>query len=602
MSSQGDDEQSPLLSPTSTSIQPSTYLESFRQSWPVYRVLLVALLIYMGNIGSVPAAIAFSRNLACAQYYHKQTEVYRPPTEHLCRLDEIEKNSANILLTINVINSMTSCLSMLYIGPRISAWGRKPVLLLSTFVVMFTYVSALFLPLGYPFKQRSQILNISPDWASRIFIGFALLGGCLGGDSVPTCCLRLMIADRSTVSTKTSNYLFLTLTNLLGVSLGPALASLVADRFPLTQLPIVGWWSFQQLPPPHKDPVPPLNPDVAYTNITSFLVGITLLGLAALCNIILLPADHAIEEEDTTFKESSKNYFTIFTHLWPQHDINGQLDWRLIKVIIISSVHIAAAYSINVYLQFFGNFLEWGPEAVGYLLSWLGITRIFTVVLIVPLWVVVFERTTRRSAILQRMSLSEIKMRAKGVPVDEAPENDTSAINLPQDAPQQGASHTVEGAIAMWRARVDRRILQTSWIFDIFGWLTAFTSTLLSSTSGLLLGGVVTAIGGASMPARISVDLVIVGDVFARRRNELQTQTHVDQTHQHLHSTSLDIASDVYFSLVTIAENIATTVSPIVATYVYDNTLDSFPAANWLVPVAYYTIAYSIHFSMPVHK
>lgn len=120
---------------------------------------------------------------------------------------------------------------------------------------------------------------------------------------------------------------------------------------------------------------------------------------------------------------------------------------------------------MNPYVLFFGHALGWGPVAVDYILSSWGATRILGIFFFVPLCIAYFERTVKRPSRLRNLKVEEIHHLSKPSFNEEVPRGDSAFVSASQyqDIEDEEDVHLLQGAISLWRARVDRTVLRLSW-------------------------------------------------------------------------------------------------------------------------------------------
>lgn len=467
-----------------------------RDKWPIYRVLLVALLVYTSTVGPVTTVLELTRALACAEYYQhhppsqaRQSALQSSDSEKLCSNDWIEGRSAQAYSTINVVGSMLATASILLIEPHLSRWGRKRVFIFSTSVLLLDRTVSLFLPIGYPYGPTASQMAVSPEWVMRIFLGFSILANMFGGEIVPILCLRLIITDASSAGSKTTSLLGLQRMNIISVSVGPVLTTWLGSLFPVSSGSMIRLFSrigdqFQRLGMhtspssgpvpvpllPRERPLPPISPGMEQNNVAPFLVSLLTVIATIITSAVILPADEACEASPSSLQQDSppkERRESMFWRIWPRRDIDGNRDWRILAIIVVAMCHMGSAYSSMIYIQFFGHALHWGQEATAFLISSMGITRAITLFLVAPLWTAYFERTIKRPGPLRQLSLDEIKAIAEEAPAVDAPIESTSEI---RPTGRQGDSsslsvdpYVIRGAIATWRARIDRSVLGLSW-------------------------------------------------------------------------------------------------------------------------------------------
>lgn len=504
-----------------------------REQWPIYRVLLVGLFATMGLTGPASAYFNMSRTLSCAEYYehypsHALNSVApfaaAAPSRGddaatLCNLDAIEESSNTKLLISDVVGSLVSIFAMLFIGPRLSTWGRKPFLLLACACAGVGYLFFAFLPHGYPYGPHASDMPISPTNVARLFVAAGIFANLVGGQTTIMCCLRLMLTDHSSAATKSRNLMLFQLVFYGGIAVGPGLTAILSALFPLSgetmARGLVNLWSHIQKTAPAADslhhhptaamapsePMPlPDKGNAEALNVTAFIAASVFMACAFVITVVLHSGMNKVNHPLTRGRDadgstealaaqdeshpSRSSEPALLKHVLPKRDALGRLDWRVSVAMIVAMLHLGTGYCFNIYLQFVGHALHWDAESVGFLLSWLGSARVLTLLGLVPLWVAYFERTTRRPPVLRGMTLDEIKAHGSHARADEPPASDASAFahatptQVERDAEastgrDEREEHQMEkeldGAVAIWRAQVDRRLLALSWSYVFWG-------------------------------------------------------------------------------------------------------------------------------------
>lgn len=645
-----DEETSPLLGGSEGQSNNGTeddrirsdWMKKIRERWPIVRILFVTLLMYICSVSTFPAQIQLTRSLACAQYYEqhppslitkslKSFKMQREQPIDLCDIDQVERQTASTLSLIQTFASLSATFSLFFLQPKLRKWGKKTIFLASIAILLFDRLPPLFLPIGYPFRSIEEPMKISSVTSFRLYVGLSMIGNLMGSELIGSLCVRLFITEASSAGNKTEGLLGVAQMNIISLTIGPALTAWLGTLIPFSSSNLVKFLtSFRHsqneqptLPAPlNHGPIPPTSPAIKAENVAPYLISCITILLTLITAYILLPADH--REENTNqhnedhLNSKSKGREPFYWRLWPRKDIDGKRDWRIAKIVLVTMCHLGCAYTLNIYVVYFGHAFHWGPESVSLILSWLGIARLFTLFIVTPFMIAYFERKVRKPVPIQQLTLKEIKAIAKEAPADEPPIDSDSEIR-PRNSygsireEQEGAtSHTIRGAVITWRALVDRKMLKTAWSFDIFGWILCAFFTAFHSASLLLLSAAVVAFGAPALAVRQSVDLVIVGDVLART-NEFHTQRiQREETENEEQMSSFptfsqqtrskDIQADeLYFSLSSFFESLITFLSPLWSTLIYNRTLTTFPAANWLMAVGLYSIAMIVHFSMPLH-
>lgn len=642
-----DEERRPLLSGEGQTTNQSNdneihsnqnFSAKFREKWPIIRLLIVALLMFICSSGTFPASIQLIRSLACAEYYeqHPHSTIteslisFKRPSNDpvdLCDIDEVERRSASILSFIQIIGNLSATISLFIIQPRLRKWGKKTIFLTSIAILLFDRVPPLFLPIGYPFRSPDEPMTISSTNIFRLFIVLSVIGNLMGAEVVGMLCMRLFVTETSSAGNKTQGLLGMAQMNIISITIGPALTAWMGSLIPFSSSSFIKLFKLFRnthgnqndqptLPaPPTHGPIPPTPPVIKVENVAPYLISTITIILTFVTAYVLLPADHREDEHGDQINKS-KGRETFYWRLWPRKDIDGQRDWRILKITLVAMLHIGSAYTINIYVVFFGHSFHWGPESVSLILSWLGIARLFTLFIVTPFMIAYFERAVQKPAPIEHLTLEEIKAIAKKAPSDEPPiesvsefrprdtyGSTTTTTTTEDEETFTPTSHLMRGAVVTWRALVDRSVLKVAWLFDISGWALCAIFTAFGSASLLLLSAAIVALGAPGQAVRQAVDLVIVGDVLARTaEHPRQRIEEVDRPISSTNQAQSDVhADEIYFSLTSVFESMTLFISPIFSTYIYNRTLTTFPAANWLLAVGLYTAAFILHFTMPLH-
>lgn len=609
-----------------------TFSDKFRERWPIVKLLIVALLMFICSSAIFPAQIQLVRSFACAEYYEQHPHsaisesliTLKDDRVDLCDIDEVERRSASILSFVQIIGSLMATISLFILQPRLRKWGKKTIFLISIAILLFDRVPALFLPIGYPFRSLDEPMPISSTDSFRIYIGLSVLGNLMGTELLGLFCMRLFVTEASSTGNKTQGLLGIAQMNIISITIGPALTAWLGALIPFSSSSFLKLFTvFRHLhasqddqptlpAPPTHGPIPPTPPVAQIENVSPYLISTITIILTFIISYILLPADHREDETDASVPDDQiskpKGREPFYWRLWPRRDIDGKRDWRILKVVLVAMLHMGSAYTINIYVTFFGHSFHWGPESVSLILSWLGIARLFSLFIVTPFLIAYLERVVRKPAPIQHLNLEEIKAIAKEAPSDEPPVESVSEFrprdtygSTSEEQEDSTTSHTVRGAVVTWRALVDRSVLKLSWCFDISGWALCAVFTALGSPSLLLLSAAVVALGAPAQAVRQAVDLVIVGDVLARTVEYPHQENEGDEIEEDQLVQSNVHADEIYFSLSSVFESMITFISPIFSTYVYNRTLTTFPAANWLTAVVMYSFAFILHFSIPLH-
>ena len=506
-----DHERQPLLhgepaKSARTCSEVAAWLGSLRDniasSWSVYRIVLLFFLYQAAYFGQVSANLQLARDLTCARYYERHPDWIDPSDPHQCSADAIERQSAGVLLAADLVSGLASAVSMLFYGKRLTTWGRKPLLVVGLLPYCLLSLMSIMIPRSYPYGPLAPDAIISPTNCVYLYISTFVLSGLLGGNALSACCFRLLVVDNSSSAERTKNLLIAQVAYMLGLTVGPLLFAALSYALPISVSRVddvlhVFFSDISHLVhgvlSPGREPTlftnaMPISPDhrAGHGNITPFLACLLCLVLAIFCVVTFVPetakptlaSNDNDEGEHMEHRESARlavadlcvpaTSTTVHTPaptvsplraLLPRRRANGKLDIRITMVLLACFFHYAGATAAGIYILYFGHALNWGPTSIDWLISSFGITRLITIFFFVPACVVYLERTVRRPMQLSGMTVDEIHELSKGSSSDEAPVGDSAFVSE-QD---QHDAHLVQGAISLWRARVDRMILRLSW-------------------------------------------------------------------------------------------------------------------------------------------
>ncbi|UZJ55324.1 hypothetical protein CBS101457_004644 [Exobasidium rhododendri] len=619
-------------------------VEHVRESWRVYQIVLIYLAYAMCYYGQTSANLELMRDLTCARHYEQHPELMDPADSEPCSADSIEASSAHFMLIADLLKGGSSAISVAFLGKKFSTWGRKPLLLLSLTPYLVMSLLSVAIPRGYPYGSLAADALISPTNCIYVYIVVCIITGLLGGDNLSSCTLRILIVDNSSSADRTKNLLALTVANLSGLTLGPLFTAAMAYLLPVSVtgidgvLHIIGKHIYQlgrgnqsalsggvnasllsvftysvseADRPPLTPPVPLPDFRAGHGNVTPFLVCIIGLASTILYAAFFVPETASLvpTDDDDSFEEdgeqgnttSSASSVSPLRALIPVRRRDGTLDWRITFLFVALFLYYAGSYTINPYILFFGHALHWGPTKIDYLLSAWGATRLINIFTWVPFLVIFFEKTVKRPTRLRHLEVEEIHHLSKKKYGQETPSGDSafaasSSLEYDDQEEEQDV-HLLQGAIALWRARVDRTIVRLSWGFDIVGWFIVALGAMFKNTFILLTGGAITSFASGALPAFQSFGVTVTSDVLSgaeKRMDDDNGPPSKIPSHEH--------SGEIFFSLLSVLEAISQTLMPITTNLIYTATLSTFPAASFIVATLYYSLAFLALYAIVIHK
>ncbi|KAN0061727.1 hypothetical protein ACQY0O_005719 [Thecaphora frezii] len=240
-----DQERQPLLSSgrsqcatPSPVARPSTLGAKLAHYWPILRALAIGVLFGTAFYASQPSLLDATRSFTCAFHYQRHPELLpSDPNAPLpldsnrpCAVSGVEAKVGIVSAIQNFGLFGISSISLLFYGPRLSTWGRKPLLTLAAVSNLVGLLPYALLPMGYPFGPRPDEMSISPTASMIILLVSTCTQGLMGDAPLFLCVLNAITVDASQPETR-SIFLSWTLTSILvGCFLGPALAAWALSR------------------------------------------------------------------------------------------------------------------------------------------------------------------------------------------------------------------------------------------------------------------------------------------------------------------------------------------------------------------------------------
>jgi MFS family permease len=477
-----DDERQPLLASRSEEQRASDHwltrgVSAIRSSWPVYQAILLLFIYQVSYYSTAAAQIDLVRELTCARYYEQHPNLIDPTDDQPCSSDQIESQAAHILLVLELLVGLGSAVSTIQFGQKFSTWGRKPVLLISLFTIVLFPAVCIVVPRGYPYGPLPSEAIISPTKCIYILAAGCTITGLLGANALPICCYRLLVVDHSDTAERTKNLVYVMVAYLSGLMIGPLISAAASYIAPISALGVDGALisiyhhlfrsnaSDRQLFLTNKAQVGLVTPFIVC------LIG----GLFSVFYVIFFVKETAFstqaaaevgnetsenEEAAPTDAPASKAPFTPLQALMPIKQKDGSYDMRIAALFTTMVLVYCGGASLDILVVFFGHAMQWTPSSVGYLISSLGATRLVTVFAVLPSLLVFLERTVRRPTSIAHHTVKELHKISKASSSEETP-TDESAYVSERDLDN---TRLLQGAISLWRARIDYSIIKLSWM------------------------------------------------------------------------------------------------------------------------------------------
>ncbi|TKY85824.1 hypothetical protein EX895_005365 [Sporisorium graminicola] len=516
-----------------------------RRHWPILRVLTVTLLWGMANYGAVPSYLDGLRSYTCSYVYSTHPSLL--PTEphpklprdrdRPCAISGVESRVGIVVAIATLLSFVVSSISMLYYGPRLSRWGRKPMLLISLVSNMINYIPFALLPLGYPFGDIPSELSISPATSMVIILFCSFVTGLTGFTGLFLCVVRVMIVDVAPPTRRTIALNWLVSAMMCGAFLGPLLAAWALDtsvkahkRRDFERLFDTSHTSLELPSEPTAPPIPgtPQSPS-KHGNPAALVACCWVFFLAIVWVSLLVPetkpvtvgnaagpnqtATDAPQENDVDVQhdaeQSSMSPSRLRIHKMlgplaiylPQVTREGRKDYRLTWLALAGAIANIGSNALSYIAVFAGYKFDFTPDAIGLLLGLIGATRAAWLLFAIPLLVLFFERTIRKSSRIASLSASELEALAKAGLKD--PNLKQADRRQAQDLGDQGLAQPLEtdattdalseettmelvSAVVLWRTAVDLAITRVSYFADIVGYLVVFVSASFSNAAAMI--------------------------------------------------------------------------------------------------------------------
>ncbi|KIS69371.1 uncharacterized protein UMAG_11718 [Mycosarcoma maydis] len=612
----------------------------FKHYWPILRILEVALLWGAANYGAVPSYLDGLRSYTCAYVYSTRPGLLpshpHPKLPHdrdrPCAVSGVESRVGVVVAVATMLSFVVSSISMLFYGPRLSRWGRKPMLLVSLASNIINYIPFALLPLGYPFGDIPSQLLISPAASMVVILLCSFLTGLTGFTGLFLCVMRVMIVDVAPPTRRAVALNWLISATLCGAFFGPLLAAWALDtsvkartRLMRQHLLSVPSPSVFELP---SDPTPPPIPGTPQTlskhGNPAALVACCWVFFLAIVWVVLVvpetqPATVAESVEDSASASDVRDGSNMGSYqsrdsvavsssrlrahkalgplviYLPQVTQDGHKDYRLTLLALAGAFANIGTNALSYVAVFAGYKFDFTPDAIGLLLGLIGATRAVWLIFAIPLLVVFFERTIHKPRQIASLSAQQLETLAKAGLQDpnlkqadilgnEEPEDHARPEPLAAGEPLPASAAPAEtiSAVVLWRASVDIAVAKISYFADIVGYLVVFISAGFSNAAAMISGTLFLSFGAGAGPAVTSAAIAIIQD---------QRRAGYRSLHPSLHASP----TDDWLAALSISDNIVNGLSPILISVVYGLTIETaLPSTCFLIPTLGYIFSFGL--------
>ncbi|SPO25670.1 uncharacterized protein UTRI_03035 [Ustilago trichophora] len=611
-----------------------------KRHWPMLRILAVALLWGAANYGAVPSYLDGLRSYTCAYVYSIHPDLLptqpHPPLprdrDRPCAVSGVESRVGIVVAVATMLSFVVSSISMLCYGPRLSKWGRKPMLLVSLASNIINYIPFALLPLGYPFGDLPSKLAISPAASMAILLLCSFLTGLTGFTGLFLCVMRVMIVDVAPPTRRTVALNWLISATLCGAFFGPLLAAwalqtsvkartrLFLHRFFSTAITSL---ELPSAPTPPPIPGTPQSPS-KHGNPAALIACCWVFFVAIVWVVLLVPETKPATVADVTTTASElgggnraaestvsdnasldpgispsrlgahKLLGPLSIYL-PQVTREGRKDYRLTWLALAGAFANIGTNALSYVAVFAGYKFDFTPDAIGLLLGLIGATRAVWLIFAIPLLVLFFERTIRKPSQIALLSAQELERLAKAGLKDpdlqqaDRPYNQElgdRGLAQPLDAESSHVSTHVSSdtirAVVLWRTAVDVAIAKVSYFADIVGYVVVFVSASFSNAAAMIFGTLFLSFGAGAGPAVASAAIAIIQD--QKRAG-----------HPSLHPTLHPSPTDDWLAALSISDNIVNGLSPILISVVYSLTIETaLPSTCFLIPTLGYVVSFGL--------
>ncbi|KAK0557024.1 hypothetical protein OC844_005691 [Tilletia horrida] len=553
------------------------------------RIAVVKLIadLTLQAAGAVLLDVLRAWNCAAMYEQNPQNALWNEP--NACRSPEVEMVFATWFKYVQVGGSLLSALMIPFYG-RLLRYGRKPVLV---FVLLAATISptlpALLLPFSPPVSDDTSFISASA--VKVVFSACTVIVGLCSTDLLPTLVLRTMMVDISSPSDRTKNFTLMHTALLLGGIIGPGLGAIVslapqAEREASPEAPKF----VQGMPTPRRG--------VYLMTLAFYLFGV-------LFTIFFIPETKPaettrVEEEENegAVEQQSggraarvagvmKSTLTSLNVLLPTRtdpsveptstrvdSMRGKLDWRVTKVAASWGLFLFSTLTFGVFAVFLGFRWKVTGGQLSTLLTGLNIIRALGLIFALPHIVKALERTTRRPAELQGLTLEELKAMDRAFKQDEQAQD--GPVSGVETSEAEGEDHArdrakTKSALLRWRTTIDLRLTRIGLGADAAAWalitLAAASGSPALAVTSLAGAGLCLVAAPVVIPAFSAAAVSIVGIV---------------------HSPE---SVPSWLAALSLLEGLSGFVAPLISFTIYQLTLSTIPWLIFLLTAGTLTIA-----------
>lgn len=603
-------------------------MQLLRNQWPILRIMVVALLWGMGSYGAAPSYLDGLRAYTCAYHYSTHPDLLPDhPRPHLphdrdrpCAVKGVESKVGVLVAAATMLSFVLSSFSMLFYGPRLSKWGRKPMLIISLMSNIINYAPFVVLPLGYPFGDIPSELLVSPAAAMGLILLSSCLVGLTGFAGLFLCVLRVMIVDVAPPTRRTVTLNWLISATLLGGFFGPLLAAWALDTSVRPRTPhapgstaVLGWLTTLSL---DTHPLPAIPGETRHHskhgNPAALVACCWVFLLAILWSLVMMPetspetaaargeastgrslgqyADdqsrpdivHAGDAMSTALFRTSKILGPLSLYL-PQTATDGSKDYRLTWLALAGMFSNIGTNALQYIAIFAGYKFDFTPDAIGLLLGLIGATRAIWLIFAIPLVVVLLERNVKKPPEISELTKQQLEDLAR-IGLKSSTTGPVGSTSEAQNGRLQHFDSPVSliRSVVLWRTAMDVAIGKLSYAADIVGYLVVFLSAGLSNAAAMIVGTLFLSFGAGAGPAVASAAIAIIQDMKQLQHPSLDASLHASPT-------------DDWLAALSISDNIVNGFSPILLSLVYSLTIETaFPSVCFLIPTIGYLLSFAL--------
>ena len=636
----------------------NTIAQAFERSkrhWPILRILVVAMLWGAGNYGAVPSYLDSLRSYTCAYHYAEHPDLLptqpHPPLprdrDRPCAVAGVESRVGLFVAGATMLSFVVSSISMLFYGPKLAKWGRKPMLLISLSSNIINYIPFPLLPLGYPYGDLPSHLSISPSVSLVIILLSSFLTGLTGFTGLFLCVMRAMVVDVAPPTRRTIALNWLISATLCGAFFGPLIAAWALETSVKTRTRTVlqtllnSTFTSLELPTdPTSPPVPGTpQPPSKHGNPAALAACCWVFLLAILWTVLVVPetkpltlsgpvasppstlraqagnpaAPAAVSTDSSTPTGDSESAHSpasvsrsrLRAHrllgplsiYLPQVTKDGRKDYRLTWLALAGAFANIGTNALSYVAVFAGYKFDFTPDAIGLLLGLIGATRAVWLMFAIPLLVLFFERTVRKPTHIASLSAEELETLAKAGLKDADLQQPNHRVNRELGDRGLAASSEREQAALADTAEVSAETIRA-----VVLWRTAVDVAIAKVSYLADIVGYLTVFISASFS---SAGFLIFGTLFlsfgagagpaVASAAIAIIQDQKKAGHPTLHPSLHPSPTDDWLAALSISDNIVNGLSPILISVVYSLTIETaLPSTCFLIPTLGYILSLAL--------